>query len=74
MVGKWLTCVANLLANRVKKLVWADALSNEGAKDLVKVFGVHPRHPCGPHTAKVHKLCAGLLCGSLLALTWCRYL
>ena len=56
-MGKWLTHVANLLADRVKQLVWADALSNKGAKDLIKVLGVHPRHSCGPHTAEAHKLC-----------------
>lgn len=65
---------ANLLADRLKKLIWADSLSNEGAKDLVKVFGVHPRHLCGPYTAKVHKLYTGLLGCTLLALIWYRYL
>ena len=59
MTGKWLTHVAHLLANGLKQLVWADPLGNEGAKDLVKVLGVHPRHSCGPHTAEAHKLCIG---------------
>lgn len=61
-VVEWLTHVADLLANRLKKLVLADALSNEGAKDLIKILGVHPRHPGSSHAAQVHKLSTGLLC------------
>ena len=53
--GQLLTHVADLLADRLKQLLWADALSNEGAKDLVKVLGVHPRHSGSPHAANVHK-------------------
>ena len=29
---------AYLLANRLKELIWADALSDERAKDLIKVL------------------------------------
>lgn len=61
MLGVWLTHVADLLANRLEKGLWADSLSNEGAKDLIKVLGVHPRHPCGSNTAAVHKPSSGLL-------------
>ena len=66
--------VADLLADRLKQLLWADALSNEGAKDLVKVLGVHPRHSGSPHAAYVHKLSTQLLRHALPALTQYTYL
>lgn len=63
--GEWLTHVADLLADRLEQLLGAYALSNEGAKNFVKVLGVHSRYSGSPDAAEVHNVqvnCADMPC------------